>query len=427
MCSFSNIVMVQLFIHHSSMLCYVVKRTPLLLGFTIMPSFLKGFLSIGISSITRPSGQIYLKKTIKLLIDSLSEEDRREVFLVIFLADFDESLKSATLNELSILFKKYADQGLLQVIFAPREFYPPLSDLKTKFGDSQQRIFWRLKLVVDFAFLMCYCKDLSKYYLHLEDDLIPAPSFYLKLRDFITSQKNPWPILDAAFMGHTAKVYHSSDLENIATYFYLMYDEMPGDWLIALWRKIKYDGQYYKEFVLPPASFFQHIGDSSSFIENKNSHKSKERFFDEYDIKYKGLNPPANISSSMNSADGTKPEHAYNKGGGYFWANGIRKGDFIVIQFIPATTIREVFVETGSYLALTDHLKSGVLQASFMNNGSETEVNGAANCKEFDTIGDFKDGRVKVSLLESRKLFCLRVLVTGYQAGWLFVREIDVL
>ena len=225
-------------------------------------------------------------------------------------------------------------------------------------------------------------------------------------------------------MGHTAKVYHSSDLENIATYFYLMYDEMPIDWLIIYWRKIKYHGH----FILPPASLLQHIGDNSSLSESKVSHKSKETYFDQYDIKYKGLNPPATISSSMlNSTAGTKPEHAYNKGGGYFWAKKIKKDDFILTNFIRATAVREVFVDTGSYLAFNDKLKSGVLQASFGSNSNEMVADGAGNlCKDFETIADFKNGVAKVTWNERRKLSCLRILVTGEQREWLFVREIDV-
>ena len=379
---------------------------------------------MGISSITRPSGKNYLAKTIKLLLDVLSEKESTEVFMVIFLADFDETAKFTTLTELSTGFKKYIYQDLLHVIFAPRDYYPPFSNMKKKFGDSAQRTFWRSKLVIDFTFLMCYCKDLSKYYLHLEDDLIPAPSFYPKLVDFITSQINPWPVLDPASMGHTAKVYHSSDLENIATYFYLMYDEMPIDWLIIYWRKIK----YHDNFILPPASLFQHIGDNSSLSENKVSHNLKETYFDQYDIKYKGLNPPAIITSSMmNSTAGTKPEHVYNKGSGYFWAKDIRKYDFILINFIRTTAVREVFVGTGSNLAFNDKLKSGVLQASFGSKGNEMVADGVGKlCKGFKTISDFKDGEAKVTWNERRQLSCLLIVVTGEQREWLFVREIDV-
>ena len=111
------------------------------------------------------------------MLNHTSDEDRSEIFVVIFLADFDEAARFATLTELSNRFRKYVDQGFIRVIFAPHEFYPALSDMKTKFGDNPQRIFWRSKQNLDFAFLMCYCFDLSQYYLHLEDDVLPAPSF----------------------------------------------------------------------------------------------------------------------------------------------------------------------------------------------------------------------------------------------------------
>ena len=104
----------------------------------------------------------------------------------------------------------------------------------------------------------------------------------------------------------------------------------------------------------------------------------------------------------------------------------VKKDDFITIKFTAATTVREVFVDTGSYIATQDRLKSGVLQASFQNNSNEMETNDSTNCKDFETIGDFKDGRVKASFDGSRKLFCLRILVTKDQDEWLFVREIDV-
>ena len=100
-----------------------------------------GFLTIGISSIARPSGDNYLIRTIQGLINHTSDEDRREIFVVIFLADFNETAKSATLVELSNGFRKYINQGFIRVIVAPNEFYPSLSNMKTKFGDHRHRIF----------------------------------------------------------------------------------------------------------------------------------------------------------------------------------------------------------------------------------------------------------------------------------------------
>jgi len=282
---------------------------------------------------------------------------------------------------------------------------------------------------VDFAFLMCYCHGLSQYYLHLEDDVFPAPSFYPKLRDFISSIKTTWPILDASFMGHVAKIYHANDLENLATYFYLMYDEMPVDWLITYWRKIKYDGPYHPKLSFPPASLFQHIGSYSSFAENKgrDTNTSREIYFDQYDLKYKGLNPLANVSSQMTSSYG-HPQDAYNRGYGYFRTKKVKKDDFIIVQFTPAVSIRKVFVDTGSYIAPDDYLRSAVLQASFNNkNELQTNANGIKTCTVFETIGNFQHGKVEVTFNESNKMTsCLRVLVTQDQTNWVFFREIDV-
>jgi len=300
--------------------------------------------------------------------------------------------------------------------------------MKTKFGDKPQRIFWRSKQNVDFAFVMCYCHGLSEYYLHLEDDVLPAPSFYPKLRDFISSVKKPWPILDASFMGHVAKIYHANDLENLATYVYLMYDEMPVDWLIPFWRSTKSDRPYHRKLSFPPASLFQHIGSHSSFAENKgrDTNASREKYFDQYDLKYKGLNPLATVSSQMTSSYG-HPRDAYNKGYGYFWTRKVSKGDFIIVQFTPAVSIRKVFVDTGSYIAPDDHLRSAVLQASF-NSKSEWQTNtsGIKTCTVFETIGNFQNGKVEVTVNESKNTSCLRVLVTQDQSPWVFFREIDV-
>ena len=387
-----------------------------------------GFLTIGISSIARPHGDNYLVRTIEGLINHTSDEERREIFVVIFLADFDEAAKSTSLMELSSRFRKYIYQSFIRVIFAPNEFYPELSNIKTKFHDNPQRIFWRSKQNVDFAFLMCYCHGLSQYYLHLEDDVLPSPSFYPKLRDFISSVKTPWPILDACFMGHLAKLYHANELENLATFFYLMYDEMPVDWLIAFWRKIKYDGPYYQAFIFPPASLFQHIGSHSSFAENKgrDTSASREIYFDQYDIKYKGLNPSATISSQMTSSYG-HPQDAYNRGYGYFWTKVVKKSDFITVRFTPAVCIRKVFVDTGSYIAPDDFLQSAVLQASFNNkNEQQANANGTETCTVFETIGNFLQGKVEVTLNENKNTTCLRVLVTESQTNWVFFREIDV-
>ena len=277
----------------------------------------KGFLSIGIASVARPSGANYLPQTNQSLIDNSSDMDKKDIYIVIFLADLQDPPKSTAKEELSKSFGKYIDEGLLTVIETYPEYYPPLTNIKQKYGDSDSRRKWRSKENVDATFVMCYCRELSQYYIHLEDDVISSPSFFPKLQDFINKQNvKPWTMLDATVKGSKAKVFQSRDVGNIASYFYLLYDEMPIDWLMGHWRQIK--SQHPNENRVPPASLFNHIGDRSSLPENGLSGlKQKEPFFDQYDQKYKGLNPPATVTSSMSPHQG-KPQDAYDKGSGLF-------------------------------------------------------------------------------------------------------------
>ena len=69
--------------------------------------FFLGYLSIGIASVGRPSGGNYLLKTTQSLIENMSEEDKNNAFIVIFLVDFQESPKSTTKMEISRMLNKH--------------------------------------------------------------------------------------------------------------------------------------------------------------------------------------------------------------------------------------------------------------------------------------------------------------------------------
>ena len=389
--------------------------------------FLLGFLSIGIASVARPSGASYLLQTVQSLIDNMSDIDKNNTYIVIFLADLQDLPKAKVKAELSRTFGQYIDQGLVTVIEAYQGYYPSLTNIKKKYGDSDSRRTWRSKENVDATFVMCYCKDMSRYYIHLEDDMISSPSFFPKLQHFIKTQGDTaWPMLDAAIQFSKAKVYHSQDVENIASYFYLMYDEMPIDWLLVHWRQIKDPEHDNNEPILPPASLFQHFGDKSSLRENEiRGREQKEPFFDQYDQKYKGLNPPAIVTSSLSSHQG-KPQDAYDKGSGYFWAQDARRGDYVLVKFNSPTAVQEVFVDTGCYQARDDLLNSGVLQASFESAEDNQQFKNTNPCGKLKTLESFHLGKAHTTLAQSKKVICLRILVTQSQSEEIFFREIDV-
>lgn len=145
-------------------------------------------------------------QTIQSLIDNTNDVDKKDISIVVFLADSNESPKSTAKAELTQNFRKYIDEGLLTVIEAYPEFYPPLNNIKEKYGDSDSRRKWRSKENLDATFVMCYCKDLSQYYIHLEDDVISSPSFFPKLQGFIKTQSvKPWLMLDLTIQGSKQK------------------------------------------------------------------------------------------------------------------------------------------------------------------------------------------------------------------------------
>ena len=206
------------------------------------------------STISRPAKASYLLQTIHGLINNTSDRDKNNSYIVIFIADLDEAPKSIKAEEMTRTFGKYIDQGFITVIEAYPEYYPSLTNIKKRFGDPDSRRFWRSKQNVDTSFVMCYCKDLSQYYLHLKDDVRSSPSFVPKLQEFITRERDKFLVLHVAVKGNVAKAYHSRDLENAASFLFLMYDEMPIDWLMEHLQKIKLPTRMEKKF--PMASLF---------------------------------------------------------------------------------------------------------------------------------------------------------------------------
>ena len=362
------------------------------------------------------------------MIDHTSDLEKKDIYVVILLADLQKPAKSTMRRELFQTFDKYIEQGFLIVIEAYPEYYRDLNNIKEKYGDSAERRAWRSKENVDNSFLMCYCKDFSHYYIHLEDDVKSSPSFFSKLQDYITETNTDWPSLNVAVKGSVAKVYHSHDLENMASYFYLMYDEMPIDWLMFQWTKMKFPNVAYRENKEPfLSSLFEHIGIQSSLAEKKmHNSNDLEPFFDQYDQKYKGLNPPATVTSSLASFQGD-PQDAYDKGSGYFWSRYCQKNDYVLVKFNVATVVQKVFVDTGAYKASKLLLYFGVLQASFQSaEDSDTQTSGNESCGKFEIIGFFNNGQAKAFLDESRKVMCLKILIEQNQRQGIFLREIDV-
>lgn len=157
---------------------------------------------IGIPTVKRDK-QSYLIETIKSLIDNLNPDDIDRLLIVIFIAEpFDSEYVRTTSHELEHLYRKYIENGLIEIISPPMEFYPDFDSLRLSLNDDKQRVKWRTKQNYDFTYLMMYASRRGKYYIQLEDDVITKPSYLETIDNFIRRQQTQnWFMLEYSTLG----------------------------------------------------------------------------------------------------------------------------------------------------------------------------------------------------------------------------------
>jgi alpha-1,3-mannosylglycoprotein beta-1,4-N-acetylglucosaminyltransferase A/B len=116
--------------------------------------------------------------------------------------DLDYVIKTA--GELEAQFSEHIDSGLLEIIAPPVSYYPNSTTIRQTLGDSLERVHWRSKQNLDFAYLMMYSQPKGTYYVQLEDDILTKPSYLSKMKEFAiksSMQRKEWLILDFCVLG----------------------------------------------------------------------------------------------------------------------------------------------------------------------------------------------------------------------------------
>ena len=96
------------------------------------------------------------------------------------------------------------DDGLLEVISPPSSFYPDMNSLRITLNDPIERVKWRTKQNLDYAFLMMYAQSRGTYYVQLEDDILTTKGYITTMNKFALSKeakKEEWFILDFCQLG----------------------------------------------------------------------------------------------------------------------------------------------------------------------------------------------------------------------------------
>lgn len=135
----------------------------------------------------------------------------KQLLIVVFLADthgVESDFVRQQASALSTEFNRDIHDGLLevclayfrsltkctkQVIAPPSEYYPPdLAFVEPTFDDSPERMYWRTKQNLDYAYLWMYCLNRGAYYVVSSwkgDNLHQRAISYSNLR--MTLSRNP--------------------------------------------------------------------------------------------------------------------------------------------------------------------------------------------------------------------------------------------
>ncbi|XP_053305105.1 alpha-1,6-mannosyl-glycoprotein 4-beta-N-acetylglucosaminyltransferase-like [Spea bombifrons] len=372
------------------------------------------FLTVGISSVRRKKGD-YLENTIRSLLGRSSPEELQQLLIVIFLANADHVLNLETAERLADQFQSAIDAGRIVVISSPREAYPTLEGLKRNYNDSPERVKFRSKQNIDYAFLVNYCANLSEYYIMLEDDVTCASNFLSSIKAFVASQSTPWTTVTFSNLGYIGKLYHSADLPKLARFLLLFYDEMPCDWLLDHFLRSKAQSHIIR--VKP--SLFQHVGRFSSFQADWNNLKDVD--FVESVKKY-GDEPPATCLTSMQAYLLNDAGNVCNSGRGFFWGQNIKSNDSFTMIFHEPVNIKKIHVITGSPDHPGDILKVGHLELG------RQQTQDKKSCKFFTKIGDFHHGELSVSMddVSGEAIGCLRILASASQTEWVIIQKVGI-
>ena len=367
-------------------------------------------MTIGISTVRRSNDDEYLQQTLDDLLKHLSPAELSDVTLVVFLADNNATYRQEVLQRLTSKYHDLLEQGSLNIIQAKPEFYPSLENLKQKYNDSETRIKWRSKQVLDFALLFLYASDKAEYHLQLEDDVISAPDYFTSIKAGLAKYKGKmWTVLSFSQIGFIGHFFKSEDLVKLSKYMVTFFDEQPVDWLVGSYMTAT--GQKGRISIRP--SLFQHIGTMSSLpgkIQKvvDRGFKMKKNGKEQPGACVKSNNPEAMVlDTDMVPYGGFSLKQLYFCSG-HFWASNAGQNKTITIVFKDTENVLGLEVASGPKERASDFLEHGLIKFAQ-----------SANCEQgLSVMGNFTMGRFKIELNSPQPVKCIRLEVTQDQENW---------
>jgi len=380
-------------------------------------------MTIGIVTAKRPNSVTYLYNTLDSLLQNAAKEEKKDIYIIILLADFDNDWRRNVTNKIKELYADDVQEGTIQVLQSFSWMYPKLDNLTHHYSwHPESRVRWKAKQNIDFAFLWLYVykENMTQFYLHLEDDVITVNDYIKFIKYFIREQTERWICLEFSELGMIAKLYHTYDLESLAKIVTLFYEEQPADFTYLSFNPIML--QFRRRISNP--TIFQHMGRNSS-LPGKIMEIQDLRFRKDFHQKTLiGDNPPAKFETSISINSGYSPESAYKAGFGYFWSKSApRMGDYFRIKFESPQVVSRIIIVSGTKANPTDIFYDAIVETS-------STLNKANNCTDYELNGKFINGTADISNLATiankMSTYCIQIRVMKNNRFWVLIHKIDV-
>ena len=392
-------------------------------------------MTVGIPSVQRPVAEtIYLLQTLQSLVNQTSSGEKQEVTVVVLLSDLNQTYNDALVKLLLEQFRNVIDNGFIRIVYPPRTIYPNLDKIRKTFNDGKERLKWRAKQNIDFAYLLLYSHNISQYYIQLEDDVLCASNFVSLIKKNLEkhTRRGPrsWFMLEFSKLGFIGKLFRSYDIPWVSKFLLRSYDSHPGDLLLGKMLDVKGQGKP----IHSNESLFQHNGKFSS-LKNKLMPSIDSDFKDADNVNLlimelpKGDNPEARLYSTFEAVSGYPPMAAYDhNSSSVYWAKRVKRNEYFLITLQNPQNFSRIIIATGDVKRKKDSLRDGRLMIAPVNKA--VSANMPNKCGPFKRLAEFVDGEIDtkaMGLNVPRNILCLKLVPKTDSKTWVIFRDIVLL
>lgn len=288
------------------------------------------------------------------------------------------------------------------------------------FNDSLERIQWRSKQVLDFAFLFHCGQGIAEYFLILEDDVETSPGYVNAIKNFVTAKQNQdWVSLTFSGFFIIGRLLRNADLTRLSQFLVMFYLEKPVDLLIIQFLDLLVQDRYTVTRRVP--SLFQHIGLFSSL--DGKIQKARDRSFSSNEHFQ---NPPADIVTTLGVYKKHFPEYGYDiSPDKFFWGSAPKVNDTFDIILHKPMWLKSLVILSGHKSHKNDLIRYAKLKLSPSFN--KMISNSKADCSHFQTATVFHQGIVNMTFNDSSQVVqCIRIEFIKKHANWILIREITM-